>query len=60
MSQALQEYPAMREQFLGLHHDLASDPQSETVQMLARIGYAENTPPAPRRKLDDLLIGSAT
>lgn len=60
MSQALQEYPEMREQYLGLHHDLASDPQSETVQMLARIGYAENPPPSPRRKLDDLLIRSAT
>jgi nitroreductase len=59
MSQALQEYPQMREQFQGLHQDLGTDPQTEIIQMLARIGYAESTPPTPRRKLSDL-IRSAT
>ncbi|MDD5056431.1 MAG: hypothetical protein PHQ60_01070 [Sideroxydans sp.] len=59
MSQALQEYPEMREQFLGLHRDLGTDPQRDTIQMLARIGYAPDTAPAPRRKLSDL-IRSAT
>lgn len=59
MSQALQEFPEMREQFLGLHHDLGTDPQTQTIQMLARIGYAQSTAPTPRRKLGDL-IRSAT
>lgn len=58
MSQALQEYPQMREQFIGLHHDLAIDPQTETIQMLARIGYAQITPPTPRRKVSDLIRGA--
>ncbi len=55
MSQALQEYPEMREQYLGLHQDLGTDPQTQTIQMLARIGYAQTTPPTPRRKLSDLI-----
>jgi hypothetical protein len=59
MSQALQEFPEMHEQFLGLHQDLGTDPQTETIQMFARIGYAQTIPPTPRRKLGDL-IRSAT
>ena len=55
MSQALQEFPEMRAQFLGLHHDLGTDPQTQTIQMLARIGYAQTIPPTPRRKLSDLI-----
>lgn len=58
MSQALQEFPEMREQFLGLHHDLGTDPQTQTIQMLARIGYAQSTAPTPRRKLHDLIRGA--
>lgn len=55
MSQALQEFPEMREEFLGLHQDLGTDPQTQTIQMLARVGYAQDTPPTPRRKLNDLI-----
>lgn len=58
MSQALQEYPEMRAQFLGLHQDLGTDPQKETIQMLARIGYAPAAAPTPRRKLNDLIRSS--
>jgi nitroreductase len=58
ISQALQEYPEMRAQFLGLHQDLETDPQKETIQMLARVGYAPATAPTPRRKLNDLIRSS--
>lgn len=57
MSQALQEYPEMRSQFLGLHEDLGTDPDKDTIQMLARIGYAPAVLPTPRRKLSDLVRG---
>jgi hypothetical protein len=55
MSQALQEYPEMRSQFLGLHEDLGTAPDKDTIQMLARIGYAPAVSPTPRRKLSDLV-----
>ncbi len=59
MSQALQEYAEMRPQFLGLHEDLGTNPQKETIQMLARIGYATVAPPTPRRRLGDLIRSAA-
>ena len=33
--------------------------EGETVQMLVRLGYAGDVPPAPRRRLDDLLVTGA-
>jgi hypothetical protein len=47
MSQALQEYAAMAPYHEAIH-ELLTDQPGERVQMLARIGYAENTDPAPR------------
>jgi hypothetical protein len=47
-SQALQEYPEMRELYEEAHHLIG---QGERVQMLYRIGYAKTIKPAPRRGL---------
>ena len=52
-SQALQEYAAMAGCFRDLHALLA--PKGRRIQMLARIGYADQVPHAPRRGLDPLL-----
>ena len=46
ISQALQEYDEMSEHFSKLHNMLGA--QGKTVQMLGRLGYAENIPPSPR------------
>ena len=51
MSQALQEYPAMAPYYEIIHERLTSRP-GERVQMLARLGYAEDTGPAPRWPLE--------
>ncbi len=51
MSQALEEYPAMREIRLGLLRDLGLDPRQDTVQMLVRVGYADPVPASRRRPL---------
>jgi hypothetical protein len=55
LSQALQEYAEMAPLFARLRETVkAAD--SETVQMLVRVGYAGVVPPSPRRRLDDLLM----
>lgn len=56
LSQALQEFDAMRGPYAAVHRALGVDPARGTVQMLARVGYA-TTPdgPAPRRALTSLL-----
>lgn len=54
LSQALQEYPEMAEIYAQIHSKFA--PDGGTVQMFARIGYAETTPPSPRWELDTKLI----
>lgn len=46
-SQTLQEYPEMAELYSQMRAFLNAG--DETVQMLVRIGYAAQTPPAPRR-----------
>ena len=51
MSQALQEYSAMVPYYETIHDRLTKQP-GERVQMLARLGYAENTGPAPRWLLE--------
>ena len=51
MSQALQEYAAMAPYFEPIHDRLTSQP-GERVQMLARLGYAKDTGPAPRWPLE--------
>ncbi len=55
LSQALQEYPEMAECYRRAHRILAHQPGA-TVQMLARIGYADAAPPAPREPLESRLI----
>ncbi|MCP4010402.1 MAG: twin-arginine translocation pathway signal protein [Proteobacteria bacterium] len=47
MSQALQEYAAMKPHYEQVHQMLTRDGE-ERVQMLARIGYAKKTSPSPR------------
>lgn len=54
VSQALQEYPEMAEQYGRAHRLLASP--GETVQMLGRLGYAAPVPQTPRWGLDDKLV----
>lgn len=46
LSQALQEYPEMKKLFAEVHARLAGD--GGTVQMLARLGYADTVPASPR------------
>ena len=47
MSQALQEYAAMKTHYEQVHAML-TEGAGERVQMLARLGYAEEVPPSPR------------
>lgn len=54
LSQALQEFPEMAEQYRRIHALLAAG--GGIVQMLARVGYAEAPPPAPREALAAKLI----
>jgi hypothetical protein len=51
VSQALQEFPEMRQHFYAVRSQLAVA-NGSTLQMLARLGYAETQPPAPRWPLD--------
>ncbi len=51
MSQALQEYSAMAPYYETIH-DRLTDQSGERVQMLARLGYAEDVGPAPRWPLE--------
>jgi len=53
LSQALQEYPEMSE-FYNQVHELVA-PDGGTVQMLARLGYAETVAPSPRWSLEPIL-----
>jgi nitroreductase len=53
-SQTLQEYPEMASLYAEAER-LTGAGESETVQMLVRIGYGESVPPAPRRGLSEHL-----
>ncbi len=55
LSQALQEFPEMAEHYRRAKGLLARD-EGETVQMLARLGYAQSIGPAPRQELASQLI----
>ena len=52
LSQALQEYPEQAGPYEAIHALLDAPPQSQTVQMWARVGFAPPVEPAPRRGLD--------
>ena len=49
MQQALQEYPEQAGPYADIRRLLAAPQPSTTVQMWARVGYAEPVSPAPRR-----------
>lgn len=56
VSQALQEFEAMRGPYAAVHRALGVDPAQGTVQMLARVGYASAPAgPSPRRDLATML-----
>ena len=55
LSQALQEFDAMRPHFERAHALLADQPGA-TVQMLTRLGFAPEEPPAPREPLEAVLV----
>lgn len=55
MSQILQEYAEMQALQQGFL-TMLDIPKGHTVQMLVRLGYAEQPAPAPRRDLQDLLL----
>jgi len=57
LSQALQEFPEMAPAYDRVHELLAHQ-QGATVQMLARLGYADAPPPAPREPLMSKLIAA--
>ena len=55
LSQALQEFPDMAAHYREAQ-DLLTVQSGETVQMLARLGYAPNVGPAPREAIESRLI----
>jgi hypothetical protein len=56
LSQALQEFPEVREPRSAVHRLLGLDPAQHTLQMLARVGYGvTRTGPSPRRELAGLV-----
>ena len=55
LSQALQEFPEMATHYKRAHELLSSN-AGDTVQMLARLGYAPSVGPAPRQALESRLI----
>ena len=54
ISQVLQEYQEMTVQFDKIHHLL--DASGETVQMLGRLGYAQEVAPSPRWPLNAKIL----
>ena len=56
LSQALQEFDAMRGPYAAVHRALGVDPAQGTVQMLSRVGYSTAPAgPTPRRDLATML-----
>ena len=56
LSQALQEFPEMRDPYEALHRQLGVDPTRGPLQMLARVGRSTAPArPSPRRPLQALL-----
>lgn len=56
LQQALQEYAEQAEPYGAVHELLGARRPSHTVQMWARVGFAEPVGPAPRRGLDAHLV----
>jgi hypothetical protein len=55
LQQALQEYPEVAAPYAAIRELLQAPAPQRTVQMWARVGFAEPVAPAPRRRLDDLI-----
>jgi hypothetical protein len=56
LSQALQEFPQMREPCAAIHRAVGLDPATSTLQMLSRVGVAASpASPSPRRDLGALI-----
>jgi Nitroreductase family len=55
MSQVLQEYSEMNATQQNLYRTLAIDQKTHTIQMLARVGFAQGAYPSPRRELDAII-----
>ncbi len=52
LQQALQEFAEVQGPYQRIHQLLQARRPAETVQMWARVGFAAEVPPAPRRGLD--------
>lgn len=57
LSQTLQEYPEMAFARVEIHKALGAGP-GQTVQMLGRLGYADQVPPSPRWGLETRVASS--
>ena len=56
LQQALQEYPEQAGPYARIHAQLGAQRPAQTVQMWARVGFAPDVPPAPRRGVDAHLV----
>ena len=56
LQQALQEYPEQARPYAEIHRLLGAERPAQTVQMWARVGFAEPVGPAPRRGLDAHIV----
>ena len=55
LSQALQEYAEQQQPYADIHALAGANTPGATVQMWARVGYAQGVEPAPRRRLRDFI-----
>lgn len=56
LQQALQEYPEQAKPYAAIHSALGAERPRQTVQMWARVGFAEPVERAPRRGVDAQLV----
>jgi hypothetical protein len=56
LQQALQEYPEQAQTHDEIRRLLEASDSAQTVQMWARVGYAAQVEPAPRRPLDAFIL----
>jgi hypothetical protein len=57
LSQALQEYAEQKQPYVDIHTLTGAAGSGATVPMWARVGYAPQVEPAPRRRLRDFIRG---
>lgn len=55
LSQALQEYPEQQGPYGDIHRLCGAAATGQTLQMWARVGYAQPVAPAPRRRFTDFI-----